>query len=40
MRRTDILPVLDVVMLAAYRAGVSEDERKEFEEWFGLARVA
>ena len=39
MSWTDIFPVLDNQMLDAYRAGVSEKEREEFEEWFGVARI-
>jgi hypothetical protein len=39
MSWTDIFPVLDDAMLDAYREGVTEDERKQFEEWFGVARV-
>ena len=39
MSWTDIFPVLDDAMLEAYRAGVSEEERKQFEEWFGVDRV-
>ena len=37
MSWTDIFPVLDDAMLDAYREGVTEDERKQFEEWFCLA---
>jgi hypothetical protein len=39
MSWTDIFPVLDDAMLDAYREGVTEDERKQFEERFGVARV-
>lgn len=39
MSWTDIFPVLDDAMLDAYREGVTEDERKQFEDWFGVARV-
>jgi hypothetical protein len=37
MSWTDIFPVLDDAMLDAYREGVTEDERKQFEERFGVA---
>jgi hypothetical protein len=37
MSWTDIFPVLDDGMLAAASDGVSEAERREFEEWFGVA---
>ena len=37
MSWTDIFPVLDDAMLDAYREGVTEDERKQFEDWFCLA---
>jgi hypothetical protein len=36
---TDIFPVLDDEMLAAYQAGVSEAERVEFEKWLGVSSV-
>ena len=39
MSWTDIFPVLDDAMLDAYREGVTEDERKQFEEWFGVAML-
>ena len=32
MSWTDIFPVLDDEMLATYQAGVSDEERAEFEE--------
>ena len=40
MSWTDIFPVLDDEMLDAYGEGVSEEERKQFEEWFGVDRGA
>lgn len=39
MSWTDIFPVLDEAMLETYHAGVSEAERAEFEDWFGVAEV-
>ncbi len=38
MSWTDIFPVLDDEMVAAYKAGVSDDETEEFEGWFGVSR--
>ncbi len=38
MSWTDIFPVLDDEMLAAYQAGVSDEEWAEFEGWFGVMR--
>ena len=39
MSWTDIFPVLDEDMLDTYRAGVTDGEREEFEEWFGIERI-
>lgn len=36
MSWTDIFPLLDEEMMDAYRAGVTEEEKGEFEEWFGV----
>jgi hypothetical protein len=33
---TDIFPVLDETMMSAYRSGVTDGEREEFEGWFGV----
>jgi len=38
MSWTDIFPVLDDEMLATYQAGVTDEERAEFEGWFGVMR--
>lgn len=37
MSWTDIFPVLDDELLNAYELGVTDEERREFEEWFGVA---
>ena len=37
MSWTDIFPVLDDAMLDSFRAGVSDEERREFEERLGVA---
>ena len=39
MSWTDIFPVVGEEMLEAYQIGVSEVERVEFEEWFGVAKT-
>ena len=39
MSWTDIFPVLDDDLLDRYRAGVTDAERAEFEEWFGVGEV-
>ncbi len=39
MSWTDIFPVLDDELLGSYRAGVTPEERAEFEEWFGAKEV-
>ena len=39
MSWTDIFPVLDDMLLNAYRQGVGDEERREFEGWFGVERV-
>lgn len=39
MSWTDIFPVLDDELLDQYRSGVSEVEREEFEEWFGVQEL-
>ena len=36
MSWTDIFPVLDDEMLDTYRAGVTDGEREEFENLFGI----
>ena len=33
---TEIFPVLDESMISAYRSGVTDGEREEFEGWFGV----
>ncbi len=38
MSWTDIFPILDEEMMDACRAGVTEEEKEEFEEWFGVER--
>ena len=40
MSRPGIFEALNDEMLDAYRQGVTEDERKQFEEWVGVAQVA
>lgn len=39
MSWTDIFPVLDHELLDQYRAGVTTDEKAEFEEWFGTKAI-
>ena len=39
MSWTDIFPVLDDELLGSYRAGVTPEERAEFEEWFRVKEV-
>ena len=39
MSWTDIFPMLSDEMLDAYRAGVSEKERGQYEEWLGVERI-
>jgi len=39
MSWTDIFPVLDDELLDAYEAGATEEEKAEFEEWFGVAKI-
>jgi hypothetical protein len=39
MSWTDIFPVLEEEMITAYQEGVSEEERADFEEWFGVKMI-
>lgn len=39
MSWTDIFPVLDDELLEAYEQGVTDSERAEFDEWFGVREV-
>lgn len=39
MSWTDIFPVLDEDLLEAYEQGATGEEKREFEEWFGVDRV-
>ena len=39
MSWTDIFTVLDDEMMDAYRAGATDVEREEFEEWFGVGKT-
>jgi len=39
MSWTDIFPVLDDELLEAYEEGVTDSERAEFEEWFGVREI-
>lgn len=39
MSWTDIFPLLDEKMMDAYQAGVTEEEKGEFEEWFGTSSI-
>lgn len=39
MSWTDIFPVLEEEMIATYQKGVSEGERADFEEWFGVKTI-
>ncbi len=39
MSWTDVFPVLTDEMVAGYKAGVTTEERAQYEEWLGVARV-